>query len=102
MLLEILSGVLPVDENCDPMFLVSKQNNGSFLFSTRLSSSYSGMNAYDLKKEIFNFLYLLCSVNLNANYAALLSFYSSLPVEHKATFVQYTVMADRVVYLMSV
>uniref|UniRef100_A0A8C8IVI0 Serine-threonine/tyrosine-protein kinase catalytic domain-containing protein n=1 Tax=Oncorhynchus tshawytscha TaxID=74940 RepID=A0A8C8IVI0_ONCTS len=51
VLLEILSGVLPVDENCDPMFLVSKQNNGSFLFSTRLSSSYSGMNAYDLKKE---------------------------------------------------
>lgn len=51
MLLEILSGVLPVDENRDPKFLVSKQNNGSFLFSTRLSSSYSGMNAYDLKKE---------------------------------------------------
>uniref|UniRef100_A0A673W924 Interleukin 1 receptor associated kinase 4 n=1 Tax=Salmo trutta TaxID=8032 RepID=A0A673W924_SALTR len=51
VLLEILSGVLPVDENRDPKFLVSKQNNGSFLFSTRLSSSYSGMNAYDLKKE---------------------------------------------------
>uniref|UniRef100_A0A673WAG7 Interleukin 1 receptor associated kinase 4 n=1 Tax=Salmo trutta TaxID=8032 RepID=A0A673WAG7_SALTR len=44
VLLEILSGVLPVDENRDPKFLVSKQNNGSFLFSTRLSSSYSGMN----------------------------------------------------------
>uniref|UniRef100_A0A8C7HZE5 Protein kinase domain-containing protein n=1 Tax=Oncorhynchus kisutch TaxID=8019 RepID=A0A8C7HZE5_ONCKI len=51
VLLEILSGVLPVDENGDPMFLVSKQNNGSFLFSIRLSSSYRGMNAYDLKKE---------------------------------------------------
>uniref|UniRef100_A0A4W5QDR8 Protein kinase domain-containing protein n=1 Tax=Hucho hucho TaxID=62062 RepID=A0A4W5QDR8_9TELE len=50
VLLAILSGLLPVNENRDPKFLVSKQNNGSFLFSTRLSSSYNVVKSISLEQ----------------------------------------------------